>query len=332
MTNRLAEIFPKLVFGDHFHVHGLGILPILVDGDIPVIPKLDTLDEALEKGTLTITECGEGGIVQIVNVENRGECGVIILEAEEIVGAKQNRVTSTTVIIAAHSTVKVPCSCVERGRWSYISDQFRSGNSIYRARSRSIQKASVNESLRREGIAVSNQGEVWKETDRCLHEAGVQSSTSSFQDARAHVSHHIEKFVRSIHPVDRQTGALFYRKRGVIGAEFLGNPELFAKCIEKIIRSFAYEVISEPSLNGTSPEIAKDWWAKVLDSSFIEHRSVGLGQTVRAEGDILGSGLRYGEVMIHFSGFPELRQSKERRNGRRLSVRDRRRNLRSSIE
>jgi hypothetical protein len=332
MSNRLADIFPKLVLGDHFHVHGLGILPILVDGDIPVIPKLDILDESLFNGTVTISECGEG-IVQMVSVENAGEHAVLILEGEELIGAKQNRVTSTTVIVTAHSTVKVPCSCVERGRWRYNSDHFTSGNAIYRARSRAVQKSSVNESFRREGVAVSNQAEVWKETDRCLHEAGVQSSTSSFQDARKRVSHRIEEFVTGFRPMENQAGAVFYGKHGVIGVEYLAAPELFAKCMEKIIRSFAYEVISEPSLNGTSPDIAKDWWVKVLGSSFIEHRSVGVGQDIRAEGDILASGLRYGGETVHFSGFPNIKPQENHVKGRRLPVRDRQRNmLRSSIE
>jgi hypothetical protein len=334
MENKLMDAFPKaLVFGDYFHVHGLGVIPILVESDIPVIPRLDTIDEALQKGTLTICETGEGGgEVQMISVENKGECPVIILEGEELVGAKQNRVTSTTVIVTAHSTVKIPVSCVERGRWHFTSDHFQSGKAIFRARSRAIQKSTVTERLRREGVAISSQAEVWKETDRCLREAGVRSSTDSFQDARERVAHQIEEFVLGIQPIPGQVGAVFFGRLGVIGAEYLHTPDLFARCIDKIVRSFAFEVLSSPSLNGTSPSPAQKWWGKVLDSPFSMHNSDGAGVDIRTEAkDIVCSGLQFGGTVIHLSAFPDFRLQ-DRPSGRRLSVKERRRNMRSTIE
>lgn len=39
---------------------------------------------------------------------------VLILDGEEILGAKQNRMVNATILIAAHTKVKVPVSCVER--------------------------------------------------------------------------------------------------------------------------------------------------------------------------------------------------------------------------
>ena len=225
MDNKLIEVFPKgLAFGDCFHLHGLGVIPLIIDGDIPGTPRLDTLDEALEKGTLTISEASPSGEVQVISVENKGDCAVLILEGEELVGSKQNRVTATSVIVTAKSTIKIPVSCVERGRWHHTSDHFQSGKAIFRARSRAIQKSTVTERLRSEGVAVSSQAEVWKETDRCLREAGVRSSTDSFQDVRHHVEHQIEEFVSGIRPIPGQVGAIFFGWRGVIGAEYLSHP------------------------------------------------------------------------------------------------------------
>ena len=59
----------------------------------------------------------KGGSVPDLLVENRGDVRVLFLEGEELIGAKQNRILNTSVLVAAHTKVKIPVSCVERGRW-----------------------------------------------------------------------------------------------------------------------------------------------------------------------------------------------------------------------
>jgi hypothetical protein len=222
-------------------------------------------------------------------------------------------------------------SCVEQGRWNYRSREFASGKSIFRASSRKVQKQSTSANLRREGVPRSDQGLVWDEVGRSLHECGIHSPTADYQRARGHVSHRIEEFVEAIRPVTNQAGAVFYNSRGIIGAELL-VPNLFDKCIEKIVRSFAYEALTSPLLNGASPEPAMAWWRNVLDAPFTRHGSIGVGDDIRtAATDIIGSGLVYGGAMIHFSCFPNAQPQGMNSKTQRSSVRERKRNLRSNI-
>lgn len=90
---------------------------------------------------------------------------------------------SSIILPALHSIRAVNTSCVQRFRWAYTSREFSSGRSIFRASSRAVHKQGVAESLRREGVPVSRQGQVWEQVQRSLDEHGVSSRTASYQDA-----------------------------------------------------------------------------------------------------------------------------------------------------
>jgi hypothetical protein len=58
-------------------------------------------------------------------VHRAGEM-VLILEGVELVGARQNRIVNTTILVAAGCESVIPVNCVEQGRWAWKSDLFRS--------------------------------------------------------------------------------------------------------------------------------------------------------------------------------------------------------------
>ena len=69
------------------------------------------------------------GSVPELLVENMGDIRVLFIEGEELVGAKQNRILNTSILVAAKSKTKIPVSCVEQGRWGYKSKFFGSSGS-----------------------------------------------------------------------------------------------------------------------------------------------------------------------------------------------------------
>ncbi len=96
-------------------------------------PEYVTLREAIERGVFSVTETSEGGSVPELRVVNTGDAAVLLLDGEELLGAKQNRVLNTTILVGPRSTTRVPVSCVEHGRWSYREREFReSGNVMHR--------------------------------------------------------------------------------------------------------------------------------------------------------------------------------------------------------
>src|SRR5260221_9377084 len=98
-----------------------------------------TLDEAMNAKTVEVTEVSEGGSVPTLEVRNRGTMPVLLVVGEELVGAKQNRVLNTSLLVAAQSDLRIPVSCVEQERWSYRSRQFSSSSTSSHIRLRRAQ-------------------------------------------------------------------------------------------------------------------------------------------------------------------------------------------------
>ena len=93
--------------------HGLlHIFPL--KGDTHPEQDISLLEGALQAGTLHIEEPHEAGAPEL-RVVNEGSLRVLILEGDELIGAKQNRVVNSSVLVAGGSHLTLPVSCVERG-------------------------------------------------------------------------------------------------------------------------------------------------------------------------------------------------------------------------
>ena len=84
-----------------------------------------TLDEALIRGLVEIGEIDSQGSVPELRLTNNSDLMILILDGEELVGAKQNRIVNTTMLIPPQKmTTVIPVSCVEQGRWTYKTKSF----------------------------------------------------------------------------------------------------------------------------------------------------------------------------------------------------------------
>src|SRR5947207_3304029 len=84
---------------------GLSLIPLFPTAE----PQLDYigLDEAIARG-LAVTEISDAGAVSTLFVSNPLDANVLLYEAEELVGAKQNRILDRPVLVPAQSKVTVP--------------------------------------------------------------------------------------------------------------------------------------------------------------------------------------------------------------------------------
>ena len=76
----------------------LTIFPLLAPNGIE--PEYLTLEQALDQNLIKITELDNEGSVPELQLSNLGKKTVLIIEGEELVGAKQNRIVNSSFLIA----------------------------------------------------------------------------------------------------------------------------------------------------------------------------------------------------------------------------------------
>ncbi len=100
-----------LEIGEPVAAANLTMFPLLLPED--TLPAYLTLDEALAGGLASVTEVSESGSVPELLVKNRAPQPILILDGEELVGAKQNRIVNLSILVPARETLHIPVSCVE---------------------------------------------------------------------------------------------------------------------------------------------------------------------------------------------------------------------------
>jgi hypothetical protein len=235
-----------------------------VGGTTSAEDGLALLDAALEGKTLRVEELDEDGSVSELRIINAGAMPVLILEGDELIGAKQNRTVNSSVLVAAESELVLPVSCVERGRWSRRSRAFSLGKASPHLSLRHLKSRSVHESLRRGRGQISDQGAVWEEVDRLayLHEAS--SPTDALQDTRAGLSDKLAAFgALSEKMPDGIRGVVVAIGTQPVALEVLAGPRSFAKVFPKLLAGYALEALECDEEAAPGPSSAERFLAGV---------------------------------------------------------------------
>ncbi len=304
MDKTLVKTMGHLKVGEPLSRGPLCLFPLA--GGSSAEDSLALLDEALQGETLRVEELDEGGSVLELKVENVGAMPVLILEGDELIGAKQNRVVNSSVLVPAASELVLPVSCVERGRWSYRSRAFASGDGSPHVSLRRLKSRAVRDSLRRGAGHRSDQGAVWEEVDRKSRAHGVHSPTDALQDARGSLSERLAGFLRLADEMPEDTrGVVVALGRRPVLAELLAGPRSFARAFPRLLSGYAFEAL-EHAGDGPAPGVkaAEGFLAQVTCAHREEHPAVGLGRDVRFESEFVSgySLLSEGHV-LHAAAF-----------------------------
>jgi hypothetical protein len=252
---------------------------------------------------------------------------VLILDGEELVGAKQNRIVNTTILIAGKTTTVIPVSCVEQGRWSYKSDKLYSEKRMMASKLRASKADQVKFSLQRSGKFRSNQGEIWNGVQELASNLAAESPSMAMSEIYKKEAPSIEKYVKHFDLTDSQDGK-------VAGMDCFGKPETFTKVFEKLVESYALDAIDSLGKNmDKSKKGTKGSAGKFIEASSecrVEiHQSVGLGTDCRLDSDkSTGFALSHDKQVLHMSLFARAAENNRQTPGSRIIRFSHRRNLR----
>ena len=299
----LQDALDQVSFAGTLSFNNLSVTPLvsLQAGE----PDYLSLDEALSRGDVGVTETSAAGTVPELLFDNRGAVSVLLLDGEELVGGKQNRMLNLSILAPANTTIRIPVSCVEQGRWSQSHARCSTqGRTIY-AEGRARKASHVTESLRTSGTRRSRQDEVWKDIRGKSERMGSRSQTQAMASLYDDYEEQIDAFVQRIQPVQNQVGAVFAIGGQLRGVELFDFPATLRRLYPKLVRSYALDALEAPAgpAEGLEPDpraIIKALTA--ADSS--AHAAVGEGTDLRLSADQLtGGALLARDRLIHLCAF-----------------------------
>jgi hypothetical protein len=269
-----------------------------------------TLDEALAQKLAAITEVSESGSVPELKFVNSGDKKIFVLDGEELVGAKQNRILNLSIMVPAGKTLVMPVTCVEAGRWHHTSREFASAPRVHFSEGRALKMEQVSASMKSSGQRTSDQGEVWKHINEKFRKFGSSSATSAMSDIYEQQSKQVDDYVRSFAPAGDQVGALFAIDGEVAGLELFDSPETLRKLFPKLLRSYGLDALDRA--RSVPPETrvpqvparaqAAEFLRKVAEAKEDEFPALGEGQDLRLTATgLTGAALAVDGRVVHLS-------------------------------
>jgi len=303
----INTLLDRLQFGRPIHVENLTVVPLLkgADWDSEATEYL-TLDEGLASGQAKLREVGFDGMQSALELENLADKPVLILDGEELSGAKQNRVPNSTILAPARSTIRVPVSCVEAGRWSYESKELKSSGHAHFHSGRAAKLASVVLFRELSGRVQADQRRIWDDIEVLseeLHASSVTAAMSEMLDQRQDA---LDRYRSEIRSVPDQVGAVFAIGGRIEGFEIFDRPTTLFSLFDKLIESYAVGALVKKHNLGIQigAQHARSFVNASRSPNWSSYPGIGIGTELHLKTrEIVVSGLALDEHVVHLAGF-----------------------------
>ena len=269
------------------------------------LPRCLTLDDALDRRQLSVREISEGGTVNQVRLENRGERPVFIMAGEVLSGARQDRVLQKDLWLPAYSgPVTVSAFCVEHGRWSYKSDSrhFESKGTLSNVK---VRQAAMTE----------GQDKVWASVEETCRAGKVEAPTGSLNavyedgEMRRRIIRWEDDLRNLPDDFPNMNGAALQVGGRVLAVDLFPDRRIFTRLWPKLLKSYAVEAaIAERDNEDLDRGAVRDFLTDLAESDVTTLSNPGDGVLYGLRDSMVdGQGLVLDEGLVHLQAMSRLK-------------------------
>lgn len=302
-VGELARYLIRVQIAEPVTYSRLAVYPVVVSPSADLPGHWLTLDAAISRGVLVVTEKGSASVPHVI-VENRSRDEyVFIMGGEVISGGKQTRTVRNDVVLAPGEHVELDVYCVEAHRW-HGEEKFASARVL------------VPQSIQQELRKGTDQEKVWDEIARNNAALGAENATGSLELAlkSRDVQDKLSEVRRRIVPnvPDGTSGFIFADGDRALGAELFGDEQLAREMLPKLLASYAVDcVVIERKEAGDvrhNHRTAIDFFERVCRGESHRGNTPGSGSGIRTNrGGLVGDGVSLRNDLVHYGVQPEQR-------------------------
>jgi hypothetical protein len=198
-----------------------------------------------DPSTLRVSELPDAE-VPILVATNDAPIPVLLPAGWIVEGGRQNRVVNVPVLVPENSTIEIPVSCVEQGRWNGARN-FGYGRSVAPRRVRRENARSVAEGIRDFGMKRADQSQIWDTVADHLNDLGVNDRAHNLLAAEEALLNTgrllaIDEIIAG-GPLSGQNGVAVSHGSRVVALDVFASEELLAQAWESLIRGYFAEVV-----------------------------------------------------------------------------------------
>lgn len=232
----LKSFFEKISIQPPVYLYkNIVILPLKNQESTPF--NYITLKRAIDENLAELKEVDVSGSVPEISVINKSNFFILIPQGEQLVGAKQNRIVNTTILLEPNKKTTIPVSCIEQGRWHYIRQNFITGDEVLAYKMRKTAHKSVVDNLMKGGSFRANQYEIWGYISSEFEKDGLYSRTSSYSDYMKSKIEQERINDKKFKLPEDINGFAFYVGTKLISIEYFSNPEFFRENGDRIVKA-----------------------------------------------------------------------------------------------
>ena len=281
---------------------GTTIYPIFLPDNSPKNIKIATDDKI-------VSELESASVPQI-QVHNPTNEPLLIPAGKVLSGGRQTRTVNVSILVAPGSTIVIPVSCVEAGRW-HGEHRFEDSKRFASRRVRMEKQRSVARNVKNLRTKMSDQSAVWSSIDAEMASRHLSSDTRSFLYAEESMNDEKKRFTAvqellNEGPEPLQNGIAIAQGDEVVSVEMFASPDALKSSYEALIRSAIFDS-PDKKVKSPSEDAVQKFLDQILSAETTEATGVGLGTEYHIESDkFVAHALAYEGKFLHANAFATL--------------------------